>query len=155
MNSFKKLSLRNKIIVIVLVMAVVVGSILLGMAAAGYFSQPKVEAQGLVISQNGKGMLLTNYEDYTKLMEEYEVSNYVILTNGSFDENDYLVDFVKYKSDLKIKGINLDISDIGIKIVYSVNKEVKRGNKYLMYFIPIEKGLIQETKEISQEFNVK
>lgn len=155
MNSFKKLSLRNKIIVIVLVMAVVVGSILLGMAAAGYFSQPKVEAQGLVIRQNGKGMLLTNYEDYTKLMEEYEVSNYVILTNGSFDENDYLVDFVKYKSDLKIKGINLDISDIGIKIVYSVNKEVKRGNKYLMYFIPIEKGLIQETKEISQEFNVK
>lgn len=155
MNSFKKLSLRNKIIVIVLVMAVVAGSILLGMAAAGYFSQPKVEAQGLVISQNGTGTLLTNYEDYTKLMDEYEVSNYVILTNGSFDENDYLVDFVKYKSDLKIKGINLDISDIGIKIVYSVNKEVKRGNKYLMYFIPIEKGLIQETKEISQEFNVK
>lgn len=155
MNSFKKLSLRNKIIVIILVVAVVIGSILLGMVAAGYFSQPKVEAQGLVISQNGNGTLLTNYEDYIKLMDKYEVSNYVILTNGSFDENDYLVDFVKYKSDLEIKGINLDISDIGVKIVYSVNKEVKRGNKYLMYFIPIEKGLIQEVKEISQEFNTK
>lgn len=155
MKNFKNLSLRNKIIVIAIVIAVIIGSILLGMTAAGYFSQPKVEAQGLVISENGDSALLTSYEDYTKLMEKYEVSNYVILTNGSFEENDYLVDFVRYKSDLEIKGINLDISDTGLKIVYSVNKEIKRGNKYLMYFIPIEKGLIQEKKEISQEFSVK
>lgn len=155
MKNFKNLGLRNKIIVIAIVIAVIVGSVLLGMTAAGYFSQPKVKAQGLVITEKGDSMLLTSYEDYTKLMDKYEVSNYVVLTNGSFEENDYIVDFVRYKSDLKITGISMDISDTGLKIVYSVNKEIKRGSKYLMYFIPIEKGLIQEPKEISQEFSVK
>lgn len=155
MKNFKNLSLRNKIIVIAVGLVVIVGSILLGMTAAGYFDQPKVEAQGLVIAEKGDSTLLTNYEDYTKLMEKYEVSNYVVLTNGSFEENDYVVDFVRYKSDLKITGISMDISDTGLKIVYNVNKEIKRGSKYLMYFIPIEKGLIPETKEISQEFSVK
>lgn len=148
--------MKKKILIGVLVIAVAVVSMLLGMTAAGYFTKPKVVAQGIVVSKsNNESKLLTSYDDYTKLMDEYGIGNYTILTNNSFENNDYLVDFIKYKDNLEIKNISLEINDDGVKIVYDVNKEIKNSSKYLMYFIPIEKGTLDNLKVTSQVFNEK
>lgn len=148
--------MKNKIIIILLVIGVIIISMLLGMSAAGYFTKPKVVAQGIVVSKtNNESKLLTSYDDYTKLMDEYGTSEFTLLTNNSFEKNDYLVDFIKYKDSLEIKNISLEINYDGVKIVYDVNKEIKKSSKYLMYFIPIEKSTLNDLKVTSQVFNEK
>lgn len=148
--------MKRKIIIVLLVIGVIIISMILGMSAAGYFTKPKAIAQGIVVSKtNNESKLLTSYDDYTKLMNEYGISDYTLLTNNSFEKNDYIVDFVKYKDSLEIKNINLEINDHGVKIIYDVNKEIKNSSNYLMYFIPIEKGTLDNLKVTSQVFNEK
>lgn len=148
--------MKKKIIIVLLVIGVIIISTLLGMSAAGYFTKPKVVAQGIVVSKtNNESKLLTSYDDYTKLMDEYGTSEFTLLTNNSFEKNDYLVDFIKYKDSLEIKNISLEINDDGVKIIYDVNKEIKNSSKYLMYFIPIEKSTLNDLKVTSQVFNEK
>ena len=148
--------MKRKIIIVLLVVGVIIISMILGMSAAGYFPKPKAVAQGIVVSKtNNESKLLTSYDDYTKLMNEYGISDYTLLTNNSFEKNDYIVDFVKYKDSLEIKNINLEINDHGVKIIYDVNKEIKNSSNYLMYFIPIEKGTLDNLKVTSQVFNEK
>ena len=155
-NKKRKLSKKNKIIIILLVIGVIIISMLLGMSAAGYFTKPKAVAQGIVVSKTkNESKLLTSYDDYTKLMNEYGTNEFTLLTNNSFEKNDYIVDFVKYKDNLEIKNINLEINDDGVKIIYDVNKEIKNSSKYLMYFIPIEKSTLNDLKVTSQVFNEK
>lgn len=148
--------MKKKILIGVLVIVVAFVSMLLGMTAAGYFTKPKVVAQGIVVlKSNNESKLLTSYDDYTKLMNEYGTSEFTLLTNNSFENNDYIVDFIKYKDNLEIKNISLEINDDGVKIIYDVNKEIKNSSKYLMYFIPIEKGTLDNLKVTSQVFNEK
>ena len=148
--------MKNKIMIILLAIGVIIISTLLGMSAAGYFTKPKVVAQGIVVSKtNNESKLLTSYDDYTKLMDEYGTSEFTLLTNNSFEKNDYLVDFIKYKDNLEIKNISLEINDDGVKIIYDVNEEIKNSSKYLMYFIPIEKSTLNDLKVTSQVFNEK
>lgn len=148
--------MKNKIMIILLAIGVIIISTLLGMSAAGYFTKLKVVAQGIVVSKtNNESKLLTSYDDYTKLMDEYGTSEFTLLTNNSFEKNDYLVDFIKYKDSLEIKNISLEINDDGVKIIYDVNKEIKNSSKYLMYFIPIEKSTLNDLKVTSQVFNEK
>ncbi len=124
------------------------------MVLSGYFTKPVAVANGIVVSKsNNEGILLTSYEEYTKLMKEYDASEFVALTNNSFDKNDYIVDFIKYKDSLEIYNISLEVNDTGIKVIYDVNKEVKKSNKYLMYFIPVKKGLLSDVKVKTQVFN--
>lgn len=148
--------MKKKILIGVLVIVVAAVSMLLGMSAAGYFTKPKAVAQGIVVSKSkNESKLLTSYDAYTKLMNEYGTSEFTLLTNNSFENNDYIVDFVKYKDSLEIKNINLEINDDGVKIIYDINKEIKNSSKYLMYFIPIEKGTLDNLKVTSQVFNEK
>lgn len=147
--------MKNKIIIILLVIGVIIISMILGMSAAGYFTKPKAVAQGIVVSKSkNESKLLTSYDDYTKLMDEYGTNEFTLLTNNSFEKNDYIVDFVKYKDSLEIKNISLEIND-DVKIIYDVNKEIKNSSKYLMYFIPIEKSTLNDLKVTSQVFNEK
>ena len=150
----KVIKLKQKILIGVLVVIVVITSAIIGMAAAEYFTRPIAVANGIVVSnKNNEGELLTSYEEYTKLMEKYNTSDFIVLTNNNFENNDYIVDFIKYKDDLEIYNISLEINDDGIKVIYDVNKEVKKSNKYLMYFIPVEKSLLSDLKVKEQVFN--
>lgn len=146
--------MKQKILIGVLVIVVVIVSSLIGMVAAGYFTRPVAVVNGIVVSnKNNQGELLTSYEEYTKLMKKYNTSDFMVLTNNNFENNDYIVDFIKYSDDLEIYNISLESNDEGIKVIYDVNKEVKKSNKYLMYFIPVEKSLISDLKVKEQVFN--
>ncbi len=146
--------MNKKVITIIWITLIIGFSIFIGMIASGYFTRPKAASNGIIVStKNTQGKLLTSYEEYTKLMDEYNTSNFNILTKDNFTSNDYIVDFIKYKDNLEIYNVRLEVNDTGIKVIYDVNKEIKNSNKYLMYFIPAEKGLIQKTEVTEQVFN--
>lgn len=152
--------LKNAFIVLIVVV-VIVGAGILGMAVGGFFKKSDEVvsvANGIVtnkdVSMKGASVL-TTYEEYTKLLEEYDSSDVVLLTNNDFNESDYIVDYIYYDKDVEISNINLEVLDEGITIHYEVNKEPDKGDKYLIYFIPIEKGMLKEVKVNSRTFDVK
>ncbi len=152
--------LKNAFIVLIVVV-VIVGAGILGMAVGGFFKKSDEVvsvANGIVtnkdVSMKGASVL-TTYEEYTKLLEEYDSSDVVLLTNNDFNESDYIVDYIYYDKDVEISNINLEVLDEGITIHYEVNKEPDKGDKYLIYFIPIEKGKLKEVKVNSRTFDVK
>ena len=152
--------LKNAFIALIVVV-VIVGAGILGMAV----EKKKKKSDEVVSVANGivtdkdvsmKGAsVLTTYEEYTKLLEEYDSSDVVLLTNNDFNESDYIVDYIYYDKDVEISNINLEVLDEGITIHYEVNKEPDKGDKYLIYFIPIEKGMLKEVKVNSRTFDVK
>lgn len=152
--------LKNAFVALIVVV-VIVGAGILGMAVGGFFKKSDEVvsvANGIVtnkdVSMKGASVL-TTYEEYTKLLEEYDSSDVVLLTNNDFNNNDYIVDYIYYDKDVEISNINLEVLDEGITIHYEVNKEPDKGDKYLIYFIPIEKGMLKEVKVNSRTFDVK
>lgn len=152
--------LKNAFVALIVVV-VIVGAGILGMAVGGFFKKSDEVvsvANGIVtnkdVSMKGASVL-TTYEEYTKLLEEYDSSDVVLLTNNDFNESDYIVDYIYYDKDVEISNINLEVLDEGITIHYEVNKEPDKGDKYLIYFIPIEKGMLKEVKVNSRTFDVK
>ena len=152
--------LKNAFIALIVVV-VIVGAGVLGMAVGGFFKKSDEVvsvANGIVTNKDvsmKEASVLTTYEEYTKLLEEYDSSDVVLLTNNDFNENDYIVDYIYYDKDVEISNINLEVLDEGITIHYEVNKEPDKGDKYLIYFIPIEKGMLNEVKVNSRTFDVK
>ena len=149
---------KKNILFGILVVIIVVAAGLLGIAAGGFFNKTEVIANGIIINKKGSEQttkLITSHEEYTDLLNEYKINDVVLFTNNSFNDNDFIVDFIDYEKDLDIKDINLEIEDDGINITYNVNKKVKSSKKYLIYFIPIEKGLMSEINVKSRSFNVK
>ena len=152
--------LKNAFIVLIVVV-VIVGAGILGMAVGGFFKKSDEVvsvANGIVTDKDvsmKEASVLTTYEEYTKLLEEYDSSDVVLLTNNDFNESDYIVDYIYYDKDVEISNINLEVLDEGITIHYEVNKEPDKGDKYLIYFIPIEKGMLKEVKVNSRTFDVQ
>lgn len=152
--------LKNAFIALIVVV-VIVGAGVLGMAVGGFFKKSDEVvsvANGIVTNKDvsmKEASVLTTYEEYTKLLEEYDSGDVVLLTNNDFNENDYIVDYIYYDKDVEISNINLEVLDEGITIHYEVNKEPDKGDKYLIYFIPIEKGMLNEVKVNSRTFDVK
>lgn len=152
--------LKNAFIALIVVV-VIVGAGILGMAVGGFFKKSDEVvsvANGIVTDKDvsmKEASVLTTYEEYTKLLEEYDSSDVVLLTNNDFNNNDYIVDYIYYDKDVLISNINLEVLDEGITIHYEVNKEPDKSDKYLIYFIPIEKGMLNEVKVNSRTFDVK
>lgn len=143
-----------------IVIVVIVGAGVLGMAVGGFFkkSEDVSVANGIITSKDvsmREASVLSSYEEYNKLLEEFNSSDVVLLTNNDFINNDYIVDYIYYDKDVEIKNIDLEVLDEGITIHYEVNKEPVKNDKYLIYFIPIEKGMLNEVKVNSRTFDVK
>lgn len=152
--------LKNAFIGLIVVV-VIVGAGVLGMVVGGFFKKSDEVvsvANGIVTDKDvsmKEASVLTTYEEYTKLLEEYDSSDVVLLTNNDFNNNDYIVDYIYYDKDVLINNINLEVLDEGITIHYEVNKEPDKSDKFLIYFIPIEKGMLNEVKVNSRTFDVK
>lgn len=152
--------LKNAFIGLIVVV-VIVGAGVLGMVVGGFLKKSDEVvsvANGIVTDKDvsmKEASVLTTYEEYTKLLEEYDSSDVVLLTNNDFNNNDYIVDYIYYDKDVLISNIDLEVLDEGITIHYEVNKEPDKSDKYLIYFIPIEKGMLNEVKVNSRTFDVK
>lgn len=145
---------RNIIIGSIVAITVVIAGFL-GIMVGKLFVTPKVIADGIVINKenvDNESRLITTYVDYNELLKKYDVDDVVLLTNNSFNEFDYIVDFINYERGLEIKEISLVIEDGGVRLNYEVNKEPKKNNKTIMYFIPVEKGILTDVIIKSRSF---
>ena len=115
--------LKNAFIGLIVVV-VIVGAGVLGMVVGGFFKKSDEVvsvANGIVTDKDvsmKEASVLTTYEEYTKLLEEYDSSDVVLLTNNDFNNNDYIVDYIYYDKDVLI-------SSISELTVYIVNSKVE------------------------------
>ena len=81
--------LKNAFIALIVVV-VIVGAGVLGMVVGGFFKKSDEVvsvANGIVTDKDvsmKEASVLTTYEEYTKLLEEYDSSDVVLLTNNDF-----------------------------------------------------------------------
>ncbi len=146
-------NIKYNLIVGLLVIIVVIVAGLAGIYFGGGF-KPKVIANGIVLNKNDDyvSTFIKTYDEYVNLLDKYNITNVVLLTNNDFNDYDYLVDFINYKDDLDIKNIDIFIEDDGITLTYTVNKRIDDSKKMLMYFIPVNKDSLEITNIKSREF---
>lgn len=141
------------LVILVIFTAALLG-VWIGLGDKGY----RTIADGIIIKNDNEeheSIMLTAYTEYTDLLDELGIARDVFLTNGDFDDYDYIIDYIYYEDDLKINEINLEITDEGVIIGYDANKEVKESDELLIYFIRIEKDSLNDYKFAGREFEVK
>ncbi len=140
------------LVVLVIFTAALLG-VWLGLGGRTY----RTIADGIIIEDDGEeheSVMLTAYAEYTDLLDELGIARDVFLTNGDFDDYDYIIDYIYYEDDLKINEINLEVTDDGVIIEYDANKEVTESDELLIYFIRIEKDSLSDYKFDSRRFKV-
>lgn len=145
--------LVGTLVILVIFTAALLG-VWIGLGNNGY----RTIADGIIIKDDDKeheSIMLTAYTEYTDLLDDLGIARDVFLTNGDFDEYDYIIDYIYYEDDLKINEINLEITDDGVIIGYDANKEVEESDELLIYFIRIEKDSLSDYKFAGREFEVK
>ena len=140
------------LVVLVIFTAALLG-VWLGLGGRTY----RTIADGIIIKddeEEHESVMLTAYTEYTDLLDELGIARDVFLTNGDFDDYDYIIDYIYYEDDLKINEINLEVTDDGVIIEYDANKEVTESDELLIYFIRIEKDSLSDYKFESRRFKV-
>ena len=140
------------LVVLVIFTSALLG-VYLGLGGKGY----RTIADGIIIKDDGikhVSVMLTQYTEYIDMLDELGIARDVFLTNGDFDDYDYIIDYIYYDDSLKINEINLELTDDGVIIEYDANKEVKNSDELLIYFIRIEKDSLSEYKFDSRKFKV-
>lgn len=152
------LKYKNYFIIGAMTIIVVILSAFLGIFLAGGFKKDKTIANGIVINkkdQEYEAKLITSAKDYNDLITKYDAQDTLLFTSNDFTDKDYIVDFILYQEDLIINNIDVTVSEDGISLTYYANKEISDSDKYLMYFIPIEKGSIDNITIKSRRFQLK
>ena len=100
-------------------------------------------------------------DELVKIAKKYDVKGITSLKKAEaverirevvINNEDHMINSLEETS---IRFLQELINDDGVKIIYDVNKKIKNSSKYLMYFIPIEKGTLNDLKVTSQVFNEK
>ena len=70
--------------------------------------------------------------------------------------NDYIIDFINYDDSLEFTDdIGVEVTDTGINLTYYVNEEIDDSDEILMFFIPIDNGVLGNFIMGDREFVVK
>lgn len=117
-------------------------------------------AEGIVLKKEDNTYynptLITSYDEYINLLEDYDIHELVFLTAGDLDSNDYIIDFINYDDSLKFTDdIGVEVLDTGINLTYYVNEEIDDSDEILMFFIPIDNGVLGNFIMGEREFVVK
>ena len=117
-------------------------------------------AEGIVLKKEDNTYynptLITSYDEYINLLEDYDIHELVFLTAGDLDKNDYIIDFINYDDSLKFTDdIGVEVLDTGINLTYYVNEEIDDSDEILMFFIPIDNGVLGNFIMGEREFIVK
>ncbi len=141
---------------VVILVLLIIGAIILGLYLANKNKNAdKSVANGIILDslKDSSNRLLTTYDEYLKLLDDYKINDVVLLTNNDFETKDYIIDYINYENGLEISDIEIMIADNGLELSYKVNKVIENNDSYLMYFIPVDKGSIVNPTVINRKFN--
>lgn len=143
--------MKNKIIISILTIIVIIISAFLGWYFAQKPQEDKEKIDGIVVNvQNNidySSKMITSYEEYQELLNTHKVNvtKDKLLTKKDFNKSDYIIDYIPYDKDLKItKSIDVQVLEGGVEITYYLNHEVKTEDQLLLYLIPIPKDSIKD-----------
>lgn len=137
--------MRQRLFITTLIIVIVLGAAVLGIYI-GTRGNYRTVVEGIVIRKDDNTIynptLITSYDEYLAFLEDYDIHELVFLTAGDLEENDYIIDFINYEDSMEFYDIGVEILDRQINLTYTVNEEIEDSNEILMYFIPIENGLL-------------
>ena len=153
--------MKQRLFITTLAIVIVLASAILGIyiGTRGNNNYREV-AEGIVLKKEDNTYynptLITSYDEYINLLEDYDIHELVFLTAGDLDKNDYIIDFINYDDSLKFTDdIGVEVLDTGINLTYYVNEEIDDSDEILMFFIPIDNGVLGNFIMGEREFVVK
>lgn len=153
--------MKQRLFITTLAIVIVLASAILGIyiGTRGNNNYREV-AEGIVLKKDDNTFynptLITSYDEYINLLEDYDIHELVFLTAGDLDKNDYIIDFINYDDSLKFTDdIGVEVLDTGINLTYYVNEEIDDSDEILMFFIPIDNGVLGNFIMGEREFVVK
>ncbi|HIU11588.1 MAG TPA: hypothetical protein IAB65_02695 [Candidatus Onthocola stercorigallinarum] len=153
--------MRQRLFVTTLAIVIVLSAAILGIyiGTRGNNNYREV-AEGIVLKKEDNTYynptLITSYDEYIALLEDYDIHELVFLTAGDLENNDYIIDFINYNDSLEFTDdIGVEVLDTGINLTYYVNEEIDDSDEILMFFIPIDDGVLGNFIMGDREFVVK
>ncbi len=153
--------MKQRLFITTLAIVIVLASAILGIyiGTRGNNNYREV-AEGIVLKKDDNTFynptLITSYDEYINLLEDYDIHELVFLTAGDLDSNDYIIDFINYDDSLKFTDdIGVEVLDTGINLTYYVNEEIDDSDEILMFFIPIDNDVLGNFIMGEREFVVK
>ena len=153
--------MKQRLFITTLAIVIVLASAILGIyiGTRGNNNYREV-AEGIVLKKDDNTFynptLITSYDEYINLLEDYDIHELVFLTAGDLDNNDYIIDFINYDDSLKFTDdIGVEVLDTGINLTYYVNEEIDDSDEILMFFIPIDNDVLGNFIMGEREFVVK
>lgn len=153
--------MRQRLFVTTLAIVIVLSAAILGIyiGTRGNNNYREV-AEGIVLKKEDNTYynptLITSYDEYIALLEDYDIHEIVFLTAGDLENNDYIIDFINYNDSLEFTDdIGVEVLDTGINLTYYVNEEIDDSDEILMFFIPIDNGVLGNFIMGDREFVVK
>ena len=153
--------MKQRLFITTLAIVIVLASAILGIyiGTRGNNNYREV-AEGIVLKKDDNTFynptLITSYDEYINLLEDYDIHELVFLTAGDLDKNDYIIDFINYDDSLKFTDdIGVEVLDTGINLTYYVNEEIDDSDEILMFFIPIDNDVLGNFIMGEREFVVK
>lgn len=141
--------MKQRLFITTLAIVIVLASAILGIYIGTRGNENYREvAEGIVLKKGDNvyynPTLITSYDEYIALLEDYDIHEVVFLTAKDLDNNDYIIDFIEYNDTLKFTDdIDVEVTDTGINLTYYVNEEVNDSDEILMFFIPIDNGVLE------------
>ena len=153
--------MRQRLFITTLAIVIVLSAAILGiyLGTRGNNNYREV-AEGIVLKKEDNTYynptLITSYDEYIALLEDYDIHELVFLTAGDLDNNDYIIDFINYDDSLEFTDdIGVEVTDTGINLTYYVNEEITDSDEILMFFIPIDNGVLGNFIMGDREFIVE
>lgn len=153
--------MRQRLFITTLAIVIVLSAAILGIyiGTRGNNNYREV-AEGIVLKKEDNTYynptLITSYDEYIALLEDYDIHELVFLTAGDLDNNDYIIDFINYDDTLEFTNdIGVEVTDTAINLTYYVNKEISESDEILMCFIPIDNGVLGNFIMGDREFIVE
>ena len=153
--------MKQRLFITTLAIVIVLASAILGIyiGTRGNNNYREV-AEGIVLKKDDNTFynptLITSYDEYINLLEDYDIHELVFLTAGDLDSNDYIIDFINYDDSLEFTDdIGVEVLDTGINLTYYVNEEIDDSDEILMFFILIDNGVLDNFIMGEIEFVVK
>ena len=153
--------MKQRLFITTLAIVIVLASAILGIYIGTRSNNNYREvAEGIILKKDDNTFynptLITSYDEYINLLEDYDIHELVFLTAGDLDSNDYIIDFINYDDSLKFTDdIGVEVLDTGINLTYYVNEEIDDSAEILMFFIPIDNGVLGNFIMGEREFVVK